>query len=132
MDFFINKNSTLPILIMELIMDGRNDYMNTTYNDLLENSSLTFSMRNVKNNKLKIANKEAEILLKPSIYNDENSMNKEYYLAYKWTEKDTNEIGRFEGQFKLIFHTNNTELIVPIREKLYININDSFVKSNVI
>ena len=39
------------------------------------------------------------------------------------------EVGRYEGQFIIYFHSDNTELIVPIREDLYITVSDSFVKS---
>ena len=53
----------------------------------------------------------------------------EYYIYYKWTKKDVKKTGRFEGQFIIYFHDDNTELIAPIRENLYINISDSFVKS---
>tara|TARA_B100001094_G_scaffold58842_1_gene54344 strand:+ start:32015 stop:32272 length:258 start_codon:yes stop_codon:yes gene_type:complete len=53
----------------------------------------------------------------------------EYYIYYQWTKKDVKKVGRFEGQFVIYFHDDNTELIAPIRENLYINISDSFVKS---
>ncbi len=53
----------------------------------------------------------------------------EYYVFYKWSAKDVKKTGRFEGQFVIYFHDDNTELIVPIREDLYINITESFVKS---
>lgn len=119
MDFFITKNSTLPILTLSLIKDGRFDYQKL--NDKLEYASITFSMRDVNTNKLIIGNKEANIIL---------ANTNEYYIIFKWSANDTKREGRFEGQFDITFSDDNTKLIVPIREKLYINILDSFVKSN--
>ena len=42
MEFFIRKGSTDPILKMRLIDDGIND--KSSFNDLLENSDITFEM----------------------------------------------------------------------------------------
>jgi hypothetical protein len=122
MEFFINKNSTLPVLTLSLIKDGRYDYRK--FYDKLEYASITFSMREVNTNRLVIANKEADIL--PV---DDTDL-KEYYIIYKWSSNDTKKEGRYEAQFDLTFSDDNSKLIVPIREKLYINVLDSFVKSN--
>jgi hypothetical protein len=122
MDFFITKNSTLPILTLSLIKDGRFDY--NKLNDKLEYASITFSMRDVNTNKLIIANKEANIILSNS------SRMTEYYIIYKWGVNDTKREGRYEAQFDITFSDDGSKLITPIREKLYINILDSFVKSN--
>ena len=50
----------------------------------------------------------------------------EYYITYRFTEQQTSEIGRFEGkvniQFKNSDGDNTTKLILPIKERLYINI----------
>ena len=52
----------------------------------------------------------------------------EYYIYYPWKKRDVKKSGRFEGQFIIYFHEQNcSELIVPIREDLFINITDSFV-----
>ena len=122
MDFFITKNSTLPILTLSLIKDGRFDYHKLK--DKLEYASITFSMRDVNTNKLVVANKEANIIVA--------NMNQttEYYIIYKWSANDTKKEGRYEAQFDLTFSDDGSKLIVPIREKLYVNILDSFVKSN--
>ena len=42
MEFNIKKNSTLPILKMAVVKDGRNDYQ--SFMDFIETSSLFFSM----------------------------------------------------------------------------------------
>ena len=49
----------------------------------------------------------------------------EYYIYYQFTNKDTNRVGRYEGQFML--RTPDGVLILPIREELYINVQPSFI-----
>ena len=75
----------------------------------------------------KILNKSGGIVSKtPTSVNSDV----EYYVYYKWQPNDVKKEGRFEGQFIIYFHEQNcSELIVPIRENLYINISDSFVSS---
>jgi hypothetical protein len=46
MEFFIRQGATDPILKMRLIDDGKND--KSSFNDLLENSDITFEMYDVK------------------------------------------------------------------------------------
>jgi|TARA_R110000744_G_scaffold40802_4_gene92563 hypothetical protein len=124
MEFFIRKNSLEPILKMQIVQDGRNDFK--SFHDKLSNSSIYFSMKDEKTGIPKILNKAGGFVSKnPSQVNAES----EYYVYYKWTKKDVKSVGRFEGQFVIYFHDDNTELIVPIREDLFINISDSFVKS---
>ena len=83
-------------------------------------------MKSVDTGILKVVNKKAYIVSKvPTSPNAPT----EYYIYYKWTKNNVNKVGRYEGQFIIYFHSDNTELIVPIREDLYITISDSFVKS---
>jgi|TARA_R100001163_G_C5007182_1_gene154315 hypothetical protein len=124
MEFFIRKDSTDPILKMQLVLDGRNDF--NSFHDKLANSSIYFSMKDVDTGILKVANKKAYIVSK--IPTSPNAPT-EYYIYYKWTKNNVNRVGRYEGQFIIYFHSDNTELIVPIREDLYITVSDSFVKS---
>ncbi len=49
----------------------------------------------------------------------------EYYIYYQFTNKDTRKVGRYEGQFLL--RNSDGVLILPIRDKLYINIQESFI-----
>jgi|TARA_R110000824_G_scaffold27124_3_gene92515 hypothetical protein len=124
MEFFIRKDSTDPILKMQLVLDGRNDFNN--FHNKLENSTIYFSMKSVDTGILKVANKKAHIVSKvPTTPNAPT----EYYIYYKWSKNNVNKVGRYEGQFIIYFHSDNTELIVPIREDLFITISDSFVKS---
>ena len=124
MEFFIRKDSLDPILKMQLVLDGRNDFQ--SLHDKLSNSTIYFSMKSTDTGILKVANKKAYIVSKvPTTPNAPT----EYYIYYKWTKYDVKKVGRYQGQFIIYFHTDNTELIVPIREDLYITISDSFVKS---
>lgn len=130
MVFSIRQYSTLPTLKMRLYRDGRNDY--NRFEELLENSVITFAMKEEKTGIYKIANKEAKIILKDPC--SENSK-KEYYIAYDFTSEDTEKPGIYIGEFKINFLDTtlqpNGELIVPISEQLYIHILDSFVKNDI-
>ena len=123
MEFFIRKESTDPILKMQLVLDGRNDFQD--FHTKLANSTIYFSMRDVATGVLRVVNRRGGIVAKTS-----TSINAptEYYVYYKWVASDVREEGRFEGQFAIYFHDDNTKLIAPIREDLYITISDSFVK----
>lgn len=121
MDFFINKNATLPILKMELIKDGRNDYKK--FYDMLQNSDITFCMTDIVTGVKRVGNRDAICILKePS----SDSSNEEYYLGYKFTKKDTSKAGSFIGEFNINFLDGGGLLIVPIRENLNIHILESF------
>ena len=124
MEFFIRKNSLEPILKMQLVLDGRHDFQN--FHHKLANSSIYFSMKDVENGIFKVVNKDAGIVSKTKTSPNAPT---EYYIYYKWIKKDVSKVGRYEGQFVIYFHDDNTELIVPIREDLFINVTDSFVKS---
>ena len=127
MIFTIRQNSKLPSLRMKLYRDGRNDY--NRFEELLENSVITFAMKDEKTGIYKVANKEAKIVLKDPC--DINSK-KEYYIVYDFTTDDTNKPGVYIGQFKITFLNSqlqpNGELITPIAEELYIHVIDSFIK----
>jgi hypothetical protein len=123
MEFFIKKGATLPVLKMQIVKDGRNDFR--SFMEDLENAVITFSMRNEGNGILKIASKPAYIVQK--LFDNPDAPD-EYYIYYKFTASDTNKTGRFVGEFSVT--TSQGELIVPIRENLYINITDSFIKTN--
>lgn len=127
MNFFIRKNSQLPILKMKLVQDGRNDFRKIW--QMLENCAITFSMKNSKNGVYKVANATGKLILKPSSIDINNH---EYYIGYEFESSDTNEVGVFNGEFNIKFfdmENNNSEigdLKVPIKEDLYIHVIDSF------
>lgn len=120
--FYINQYSTLPLLKMELIHDGRNNFHK--FYDMIQDAKITFTMINKSNNLIKIANEPAYISLK-----EHNCCNEEYLICYKWKERDVAEKGVYEGYFTIIPNGNLTSelttydtgtLIVPIEEKLEI------------
>ena len=46
MEFFIRQGASEPILKLRMIDDGKND--KSSFNDMLENSDITFEMFDVK------------------------------------------------------------------------------------
>lgn len=122
MEFFIKQNATLPVLKMQIVKDGRNDFRN--FMEELENAIITFSMRNEGDGTIKIASKPAHIVQKLF---DNPDTPVEYYIYYKFSSNDTKKTGRYLGEFSVT--TTQGELIVPIRENLYINVTDSFIKT---
>tara|TARA_R110002050_G_scaffold79261_4_gene169351 strand:- start:14983 stop:15357 length:375 start_codon:yes stop_codon:yes gene_type:complete len=123
MDFHINKGASLPILKMELIKDGRYNYKE--FHDKIQNSEITFCMKNIVDGSVKIGNKPAICILK----NEYNGCEvEEYYLAYQFTKKDTSKPGTYVGDFKINFLDGSGTLIVPIREELYIHVLDGSIK----
>lgn len=121
MDFIINKNSTLPIMKLDVIQDGRND-MSKIY-ELIQNSNVYFSMSELETGVKVIGKKAALILPKESACG-----NDEYYIGYKFSEKETKKPGVYVGTFTIEFLDGSGTLIVPIREELYIHILDGSIK----
>ena len=126
--FAINKNATLPLLRLELYNDGHSDYRKA-YLALQGAKSVVFSMWNQETGIYKIANAPAEI-----VYDEYSGCEERYLIQYKWKEHDTNESGRYIGQFKITFSDDivmdgvtfpSGDLIVPISEDLIINISNS-------
>ena len=121
MDFFIRQGATDPILKMRLIDDGKND--KSSFNELLENSDITFEMSDTKTGTPFILNAECSLALRTKKYNQTTD---EYYILYRFTELQTSEPGKYEGKINIQFLDSDrnptTKLIVPIRDKLYINV----------
>lgn len=122
MEFFINKNSTLPHLKMELINDGRNDYR--MFFEKIQNATIKFNMYDVKTNLKIIAKSSADIELKCETC-DIGGDAPQYYIIYKWSARDTRRPGKYSGEFVITFLDGTGTLIAPIREDLYINILDN-------
>ena len=123
MDFFINKNATLPILKLELIKDGRNDYKK--FHEMIQNSNIFFSMSDVETGIKKIGRKPALCIVKEP---DSDCTGEEYYLAYQFSEKETKKAGTFAGQFTIEFLDGSGTLIVPIREELFVHVLEGSIK----
>ncbi len=121
MDFFIRQGASDPILKMRMIDDGKND--KSSFNEMLENAKITFEMYDVATGTPYILNSECNLTNRTKKF---NYINDEYYITYRFTEEQTSEIGKFEGKITIQFNdgngNNTTKLILPIREKLFINI----------
>lgn len=124
MNFEINKNSTLPILRLELIKDGRTEFR--SFYDKIQNANIYFTMYNANTGIKKIANKKASIELITPV----SCIGEEYYIVYQFTEKETSESGQFIGKFTIDFLDGTGTLIMPIRESLYINILNQNILKN--
>lgn len=133
-DFFINKNSTLPNLRMEVINNGRNNF-HKLYT-ALQSADVYFTMVDVNTGVKRIVNASANV-----VERENGGCDDEYVIEYKWKERDTKVPGIYRGQFRIVFDSTNTssedgtlpvgELIVPIAEELIIHINDGCIKKSI-
>jgi hypothetical protein len=121
MEFFIRQGATEPILKMRLVDDGKND--KSSLNDLLENSDISFEMYDHKTGEPSILNGEGLLTTRTKKYDQTTD---EYYITYRFTEEQTKTPGKYEGKVTVQFLDTNsnptTKLILPIKEKLFINI----------
>lgn len=119
MEWFIKKGATLPVLKMQIVKDGRSGYVQ--FMESLEFSTIYFSMVDVETGIPKIVSAPCDIvnLILPE------GATPEYYIYFKFTAMDTNTVGRFKGQF--LIKNDEGNLILPLREELYINVQDSFI-----
>ena len=120
MEFNIKKNGTLPLLKMQVVDDGRGEF--DSFMSFIETSSIYFSMIDIETGSYKIHLEPAGFVEKTQI---EPNSKPEYYIYYKFPKKYTNKVGRYEGEF-VLKNTDGT-LVLPIREKLNINIIESTV-----
>ena len=125
MDFYLNKGATLPMVILELIQDGRNDYKN--FHEKIQNADVTFTMSDIETGIKKIGCKPAGCLCK-TCGNGNDCDEEQYYVTYQFNEKDTNKAGTYIGQFNIDFLDGSGTLIVPIREQLYIHVLEGSIK----
>lgn len=122
--FRINKDSMLPTLRMELVNDGRYDFLKShKFNNGIQNASVTFSMKD-ENDVMKISNADANIYR-----SNECGCEEKYIIEYIWKKRDTKEKGKFIGWFEITFNGDIYEdgvdydkgnLIMPIHEELHI------------
>jgi hypothetical protein len=119
MEFYIKKGATLPVLKLQAVKDGRSGYIQ--FMESLELSTIYFSMVEVETGIPKIVSAPCEIV---SLILPEGAPT-EYYIYFKFTSMDTDTVGRYQGQFLIKNEEGN--LILPIREELYINVQDSFI-----
>jgi len=123
MEFFIKQNATLPVLKMQIVKDGRSDYV--VFMDQLEVSTIYFSMINTANGIPKVVSAPANIVEKTFA---ELGTPVEYYVYFQFTSTMTNTPGRYIGQF--LIKNDEGNLILPLREELYINVQPSFISES--
>ena len=120
--FYINQNSTLPTLRMELIEDGRHDF--NKFWECIQAADITFTMTNVDTNIVKIAKGKAYIKLREG-----DKCTEQYVICYDWKQRDTKETGTYKGIFEIVFDPSLKNdsytypsgiLNMPIRESIYI------------
>lgn len=124
--FYINQGSELPTLRMEMINDGRYDFMKGgKFYNAIQNADIVFSMWD-ENDILKISNAPCTIVL-----SEDGGCEDRYIIEYKWTKRDTKKKGQYSGRITINFkddlYENGVEypsgdLIMPIYEDLEIMI----------
>jgi hypothetical protein len=121
MDFFIRKNSTLPLLKLELVDDGKTD--KSQFNDMLENSTISLNLYNIDDNSPYILKAPCYLTTKTYKY---SSVSDNIVIAHNFTNEETKKVGRYEAIITINFRDTEQVIIntikLPIREKLYINI----------
>ena len=117
MEWFIKKNSTLPLLKVKLSQNGRSDFMKDM-SSLLE-SEVFFSMTDVDTNIPKISSKNANI---DTGITEDNQF--QIFVYYQFNKKQTSKLGRFKAEFMV--RNSDGILYQPLGDQLYINIIDSF------
>jgi len=128
-NFFIKKDSTLPVLKYPLTQFAMEQYDITP--DMLENVGVTFSMIEADTGLYRIANVAGSLVVnnnRPE-YPDEL----EYTLTYKFKLPQTRKAGRFLGEFKLDFLGEYCgKITLPTQNKINIQISDSNTKTTVV
>ncbi len=135
MDFQIKQHATIPLLTMKMVENNEVD--SDTFNDMMQNVAVTFSMIDIETGKYIVANKSGGVI---NIEQNVNVSNGDYdgstyVIYYKFTERDTKYSGKFKGEFTINFFDTNSnstgKLIVPIQEDLNIYINETYGKTTI-
>lgn len=118
MEFYIKQNSTLPVLKMEVIKDGRSDFNLNSF--LSGNTTFLISLYDKTTDRFLFASKNCYVTTEFSVIENKNL----YYLNYKFTNKDTLKTGRYEVQVSIT--SEQGVIILPLQDKYYVNVLDSF------
>jgi hypothetical protein len=122
MEFYIKKNATLPFLKVEICKDGRSDFNLNSFLD--SNNPFYISLFDKTIDKILFSSKECFVTTEVSPFEGKTL----YYLNYQFTNKDTIKEGRYEVQISA--PSENGVIILPLQEKFYVNIIDSFAADN--
>ena len=120
MEFTIGQNSSLPILKLQVVKDGIENY--DSMMEFIERSTIFFSMVDTSTGIPKVYTKSAGFVEKLEMNPNATT---EYYVYYKFDKIDVSKEGRYEGQFML--KNDDGTLILPIRDTLFINVQESFI-----
>lgn len=120
---YINQGSELPYLRMELVNDGKFEFMKSgKFSEMIQNADVTFSMWD-ENDVLKLSDAPCNII------ESENGCEDFFIIEYRFTKRDTKKKGKFKGQFKIDFHGGlykagetypEGTLLMPIYEDVYV------------
>lgn len=83
MEFFINKNASLPTLKLELIQDGRNDFHK--FFEKIQNADIYFTMTDVITGIKRIAKRHGGTQL---VLPQSDCTGEEYYITYSFSQKE--------------------------------------------
>jgi len=122
MQFFIRKNATLPTIKVKVVKDGRSDFVHLY--KYLDESDIFFSMVDAITGIPKIVSAPCQTEL---IENNADNTS-EYYISFQFTQRETQQEGKYKGSFMI--QNEQGDLVLPLTEDLYINIQDSFIETD--
>lgn len=94
---YINQNSVHPYLRMELVYDGRYDFLKSSHlYNAIQNADVYFSMWD-EHDVLRISKAQCELVLA-----DENTCDERYIIQYKWKPRDVRHTGQFKGRIEIV------------------------------
>jgi hypothetical protein len=118
MEWFIKKNSTLPIFQIEISKNGRSDF---GLNENISGNTILISVYDEIKNKYIVVSKECYITTSASTV---NPLDITYYVNYQFTSKETKNEGKFLVQF--LKQSSQGIVIIPLPEKIYVSVLSSF------
>jgi hypothetical protein len=118
MEWFIKKNSTLPVFQVEISKDGRSDF---GLNENISGNTILISVYDEVNKKYVVASKECYITTSASTV---NPLDITYYVNYQFTSRETKNEGKFLVQF--LKQSSQGIVIIPLPEKIYVSVLSSF------
>jgi len=118
MEWFIKKNSTLPVFQVEVSKNGRSDF---GLDENISGNTILISVYDEVNKKYIVASKECYITTSASTV---NPLDITYYVNYQFTSRETKNEGKFLVQF--LKQSSQGIVIIPLPEKLYISVLSSF------
>jgi hypothetical protein len=122
MEWFIKKNSTLPIFQVEVSQNGRSDF-NRVEN--LSGNTYVISVYDSETNKYIVTSKPCYLTHSASTVNPEDIIT---YINYQFTNREVSKHGRYLVQ---ISETgDNGVIVLPLKEKIFVNVIESFSLDN--